>query len=267
MTALPNPEATPAPDQAWRARVAHAFSRAAPHYRERARAQQAMGRHLLERLPPRASAVLDLGCGPGEMTAELARRFGAECRLTGLDLAPGMLDEARRRHGTAIRWLCADAAELPLADHGLDLVVSNLAIQWCPDLEAVLGEVHRVLRPGGRAVINTLGPGTLAEVDRAWSRPERPAALLPFRDAAEHRLAAYRSGFRGVTVTARTACFHYPDLAAVMASIKGVGAQVARSGARLSRADLARATRRYETLRTNAGLPVSYHLLTLELER
>ncbi|XKE44088.1 methyltransferase domain-containing protein [Halomonas organivorans] len=266
MTALPSHDDRPVPDRDWRARVAHAFSRAAPHYPERARAQQAMGQRLLDRLPAQASAVLDLGCGPGEMTAELARRFGPGGRVHGLDLAPGMLEEARRRHGHGIRWLCADAAELPLAEGELDLVVSNLALQWCPDLETVLAEIHRVLRPGGRALINTLGPGTLAEVGRAWERPGRPAALLAFRDAACHRLAAHRAGFREVSVASRTERFYYPDLAAVMASIKGVGAQVARPGARLSRADLARATRRYEALRTEAGLPVSYRLLTLTLE-
>ncbi|MCK2183490.1 methyltransferase domain-containing protein [Halomonas getboli] len=259
---------TDAQERDWRARVAHAFSRAAPHYRERARAQQAMAERLLERLPERAGAVLDLGCGPGDLAAELAKRFAAGqddgAAVQGLDLAPGMLDEARRRHGEAIGWLCADAADLPLPDGGLDLVVSNLAIQWCPDLDAVLAEVRRVLRPGGRALINTLAPGTLSEVGQAW---QRPAALLGFHDAARHRRAAHAAGFRGVEVTERIERFHYPDLAAVMASIKGVGAQVARDGARLSRADVARAARRFETLRTEDGLPVSYHLLTLDLER
>ena len=278
MMALPAP-ATDAPRRAapsstpqasteqagWRGRVARAFSRAAPHYAERASAQRAMAATLLERLPARAEAVLDLGCGPGETAAGLKERFGSTCRVTGLDLAPGMLDEALRRHGEGVRWLCGDAAALPLAEASQELVVSNLAIQWCPDLDAVLAEVKRVLRPGGRALINTLAPGTLAEVSHAWSQAERPAALLAFRDAGEHRRAAWAAGFRRVDCREHAARFHYPDLAAVMASIKGVGAQVARPGARLTRADLARAARRFEALRDDHGLPVTYRLLTLEL--
>lgn len=267
MNALPSHAVDEQNDQRsrdWRARVAHAFSRAAPHYHERARAQQAMAERLLERLPDRAGAVLDLGCGPGDLTAELATRFGADATIHGLDLAPGMLTEARRRHGEAINWLCADAADLPLPSGSLDLVVSNLAIQWCPDLDAVLADVRRVLRPGGRALINTLAPGTLSEVGQAW---QRPTALLDFRDAGHHRRAAHEAGFRRVEVTERIERFHYPDLSAMMASIKGVGAQVARDGARLSRTDVARAARRFEALRTSEGLPVSYHLLTLDLER
>ncbi|MFG6178993.1 malonyl-ACP O-methyltransferase [Halomonas sp. THAF12] len=271
MTALPSHAVDVHSDQRdrdWRARVAHAFSRAAPHYRERARAQQAMAEHLLQRLPDSADGVLDLGCGPGDLTAELAERFGAGnddgAAVHGLDLAPGMLTEARCRHGEAIDWLCADAADLPLPSGSLDLVVSNLAIQWCPDLDAVLADVRRVLRPGGRALINTLAPGTLAEIGQVW---QRPAALLDFRDAGHHRRAAHEAGFRRVEVTERIERFYYPDLSAVMASIKGVGAQVARDGARLSRTDVARAARRFEALRTEDGLPVSYHLLTLDLER
>ncbi|WP_432765425.1 methyltransferase domain-containing protein [Halomonas pelophila] len=273
MMALPAPPldtprraAPPSTEQAgWRGRVARAFSRAAPQYAERASAQRAMATTLLAGLPERAEAVLDLGCGPGETAAGLAERYGAACLVIGLDLAPGMLDEARRSHGDPVRWLCGDAAALPLADASQELVVSNLAIQWCPDLDAVLAEVRRVLRPGGRALINTLAPGTIAEVSHAWSHPERPAALLAFRDAGEHRRAARAAGFRRVDCRERAARFHYPDLAAVMASIKGVGAQVARPGARLTRADLARAARRFEALREPEGLPVTYRLLTLEL--
>ncbi|WP_445000963.1 methyltransferase domain-containing protein [Halomonas mongoliensis] len=248
----------------WRRRVAHAFSRAAGDYRRLATAQQRMGDTLWTRLPTRADAVLDLGCGPGHWSARLAEHYGRDARMLGLDLAPGMLKEARRAHGDKVRWLCADAAALPLPDAGLDLVFSNLAIQWCPSLEDTLTELARVLRPGGRALINTLGPGTLAEVGHAWSRPH---ALLPLQGRERHLAAARLAGFREVTVDARAMRYHYPDLAAVMASIKGVGAQTARPGARLSRAEVARARRRFEALREPEGLPVTYQLLTLELIR
>ncbi|WP_275289011.1 methyltransferase domain-containing protein [Halomonas elongata] len=251
----------------WRARVAHAFSRAAPHYSGRATAQHIMSEHLLAHLPDKAECLLDLGCGPGELTARLARHYPDHRRVEGLDLAPGMLDEARRRHTESIHWICGDAGMLPHADASFDLVVSNLAIQWCPDLDPVLAEIRRVLKPGGRALLNTLAPGTLREVGQAWSHPGRPAALLDFHDAARHRLAARQAGFRHVDLEQREERFHYPDLNAVMASIKGVGAQVARPGRRLTRTDLARARCRYETLREAPGLPVTYHLLTLMLER
>ncbi len=250
----------------WQRRVARAFSRAADGYVQRAGAQLAMGEALWNRLPDKTARILDLGCGPGHWSTRLAERYGAGCRVIGLDLASGMIEVASRQHGNDVCWLCADAAALPLHAHSQDLIFSNLAIQWCPDLEMVLKELRRVLRPGGRALITSLAPGTLAEVGHAWSRPGQPAALLDFRSRERHLVAARLAGFRQVDCRERVARFHYPGLAAVMASIKGIGAQTSRPGARLTRGDLARAVHRFEGLREPEGLPVSYRLLTLELE-
>lgn len=249
-------------DHDWRRRVARAFSRAASRYTELAGAQQAMGDSLWQRLPGHAASILDLGCGPGHWTARLSQRYGVTA--LGLDLAPGMLTHAYRRHGDRGRWLCADAAALPIADDRIELVFSNLAIQWCRDPAAVFAELYRVLAPSGRALINTLGPGTLAEIGHAWARPGRPARVERFVAAHTLRHAAQAVGFR-VHLESAAERFHYPDLAAVMASIKGVGAQVACDGARLTRRDIAQATQRYERLREPAGLPVTYQRLTLEL--
>lgn len=246
----------------WRQHVARAFTRAAGQYTRLAQAQLRMGEALWPLLPDRAEHVLDLGCGPGHWSRRLASRFGPDCRVLGLDLAPGMLAIARRETPAGIDWLCADATLLPLANRQLDLVFSNLAIQWCRDLDAVMAELYRVLRPGGRAVINTLGPGTLREVAHAWSSPD---ALLDFRSRERHLASARLAGFAHVRCSNAVERFFYPDLAGVMASIKGVGAQTPRPAVRLTSSDLACAKRRYESLREPAGLPVSYQRLTLVL--
>ncbi|KAA0014275.1 methyltransferase domain-containing protein [Billgrantia pellis] len=254
----------PCEASAWRRQVARAFSRSSERYTRLAKAQQRMGESLWSLLPTQASRVLDLGCGPGHWSRRLAARFDLDCRVFGLDLAPGMLEAARRETPANVDWLCADAAALPLADGQLDLVFSNLAIQWCPDLDAVMTELHRVLRPGGRAVINTLGPGTLSEIAQAWSSPQ---ALLDFRSRERHLTCARLAGFIHVHCHEVTERFFYPDLAAVMDSIKGIGAQTPRPATRLTRSDLARAQRCFEALREPAGLPVSYRRLTLILDK
>ncbi|MBA2778753.1 methyltransferase domain-containing protein [Billgrantia kenyensis] len=254
----------PAEPRQWRCRVAAAFSRAAGQYTRLARAQQLMGNALWPLLPEQAGRVLDLGCGPGHWSRRLSVRYGPDCRVLGLDLAPGMLQVARHRAPTGLDWLCGDAAQLPLAASQFDLVFSNLAIQWCPDLDAVMAELHRVLRPGGRAVINSLGPGTLGEVGQAWSSP---ATLLAFRTRESHLASAHLAGFIRVECCESRERFHYPDLTAVMASIKGVGAQTTHAVHRLTRRDMERAACRYESLREAAGLPVSYQRLTLVLDK
>src|SRR5699024_9111348 len=233
------------------------------------KAQQQMGESLWPLLPSRASNVLDLGCGPGHWSRRLAARFGSDCRVVGLDLAPGMLEVACRETSAHVDWLRADAAALPLADGQLDLVFSNLVIQWCPDLDGVMTEIHRVLRNGGRAVINTLGPGTLSEIAQAWSSPQ---ALLDFRSRDRYLACARLACFSDIHCHEATERFFYPDLAAVMDSVKGIGAQTPRPAARLARSDLARAhlvraQRCCAALRARARLTVSYHPLPITREK
>src|SRR4029077_4201652 len=85
--------------------------------------------------------------------------------------APGMLERARLQS----RWLRrfervrADAYALPFAGHAFELVFSSLMLQWCDDLDAVFGEIARVLKPGGLLLFSTFGPGTLAELRAAWA--------------------------------------------------------------------------------------------------
>ena len=262
------PDATPGD---WQRRVARAFSRAAPRYRELARAQMAMAETLWPHLPDHAERILDLGCGPGDLTRRVAERY-PDASVLGLDLSAAMLAQARQEasphpRATACAWVCADAQALPLADASLDLAISNLAIQWCPDLEQVLAELHRVLAPGGRAVLNTLLPGTLAEIGQVWRQPGKASGVLDFASLDDHRRAVLSRRWAATAFEQRAERFYYPDLDAVMASVKGVGAQVARPGARLSRQDIRQARARYEHLRRPEGLPVTYQRLTLILDR
>ncbi|EHA13765.1 methyltransferase domain-containing protein [Halomonas sp. HAL1] len=247
----------------WQARVAHAFSRAAPRYDALATAQRHIGEMLWGSLPPHAFNVLDMGCGTGVWTQRLAERYPC-AQITGLDLAPGMLEQARQRHGESIHWQPGDAAAQPFDKRSFDLVFSNLAVQWCRDIGAVMAELYRILTPGGLAYITTLLPGTLEEIAFAWQRPE---ALLQTPDRASVERAIDESGLTISRQAATVERFYYPDLKAVMASIKGVGAQIARPQTSLSRNDIAAAQARFEQLRQPDGLPVSYHCLTLQLEK
>lgn len=99
--------------------------------------------------------VVELGCGTAYFSAWLARR-GA--RVVAVDLTPAQLETARRcqeRFGVAFRLVEADAADVPLATDGFDLVVSEYgASVWC-EPERWLSEAARLLRPGGRLVFLT----------------------------------------------------------------------------------------------------------------
>ena len=107
--------------------------------------------------------TLDAGCGTGFLSLELASRGH---RVTGVDFAPEMLAEARRKaaeKGAAVRFEEADAEQLPFASGRFALVVSRHVLWTLPHPEAAIDEWIRVLRPGGRlAVIDgQFDPGVL----------------------------------------------------------------------------------------------------------
>lgn len=120
-------------DQAWRARAA-----------ERARLEPGM-------------TALDLCCGTGDLTLELAGRVGPQGAVTGADFSRPMLELAREKaegHGVPqARFEWADALDLPFEDEAFDAVTIAFGIRNVPDVPAALREMRRALRPGGRVLI------------------------------------------------------------------------------------------------------------------
>lgn len=101
--------------------------------------------------------VLDVGCGPGHLPLEIARQAPG-LSVTGIDIVPGMIDQARRRaeiEGLTerVRFEVADVGALPFPDEQFDLVVSTMSLHHWRDPVRGLGEIRRVLKPGGRAYI------------------------------------------------------------------------------------------------------------------
>jgi arsenite methyltransferase len=110
-------------------------------------------------IPP-GGIALDVGCGPGTVTASLARASGTDGLALGIDLSQAMLARAVRADaGGQIAFLRADAQRLPLRDKSVDAVVSIAVLQLVPDPAAALAEMARVLRAGGRlaAMVPTTG--------------------------------------------------------------------------------------------------------------
>jgi arsenite methyltransferase len=110
---------------------------------------------------PEGGIALDVGSGPGSVTASLARAAGPEGLALGVDISEPMLTRAvRAEAGPQVGFLRADAQRLPLRDQSVDAVVSIAVLQLIPDPKAALSEMARVLRPGGRlaVMIPTAGP-------------------------------------------------------------------------------------------------------------
>lgn len=207
------------------------FARAARSYAAAATLQRTIAARLAESLDyaKRAPArILDLGSGPGIDSAMLRRRY-PKAQVIALDAATPMLVEARRQmglFGLTARFdrVAGDARALPLADASVDLVWSNLCLQWCPDLDAVFDEIRRVLAPEGLFLFSTFGPRTLEELRAAWAAVDRAPRVGSFPDMPEVGDALTRAGFRDPVLDIDTVIERHGHPREVLANLKAIGA-------------------------------------------
>lgn len=130
--------------------------------------------------PEPEQSWLDLACGTGAV-AERAAAAGAS--VTGVDLAPALIETAKERAGQLgldIEYIVGDCEQLQLPDGSFEVVSSTCGVMFAPDHEAVAGELARVTAPGGRIVLANWTPvsGGLSELFKimaSTSRPLRPA--------------------------------------------------------------------------------------------
>jgi SAM-dependent methyltransferase len=153
---------------------------------------------VLEWLAPEpGERILDLGCGDGQLTARIAA-LGAE--VIGIDASAEMVAAARARGADAVE---GNAEALPFADCTFEAVFSNAVLHWVRDQDAMLREVRRVLRPGGRFVAEFGGQGNIAAIRVAlmavlerhgFAGREESVNYYPTPGAYSKRMA--RHGFR-----------------------------------------------------------------------
>ena len=151
--------------------------------------------------------VLDVGSGPGLLAAEMAQEIGPGGQVTGIDISDSMLTLGQRRcadlgRAGRVSFVKADATALPFADASFDAAVSTQVYEYVADLSTALAELHRVLRPGGRALIldtdwdsivwHATDPARMGRVLATWTQrfadPHLPRTLASQLRAAGFRL-------------------------------------------------------------------------------
>ena len=264
--------------------VRRAFSRSAASYDAAAQLQHAVEARLLESLdylddpalqrePPQR--VLDLGCGTGRASIAMQKRW-PKAQIVSLDLALPMLRQARGTSARSMGWLsnpfarkpaqvCADARALPLAEASVDVLFSNLCVQWVEDLDALFAGFRRVLKPNGLLLVSTFGPETLWELRDAFAHADAAPHVSPFADIAGFGDALVRAGFRQPVLDREEETTHYPDLPALMRELRAIGATNALASRRhtlTGRSRFATAASAYETHRDAQGLPATWETIT-----
>src|SRR5688572_12947499 len=130
--------------------------------------------------------VLDVGAGTGATLVPAARQVGDTGRVVGVDLAPGMVARLARTISVAgitnAEALVADAEELPFPDESFDAVLCAFTLFFFADTNRALGELRRVLLPGGALAISTFTREGSVSMDRIWQRLSPHSAVPPPAD-------------------------------------------------------------------------------------
>lgn len=214
--------------------VRRSFDAACATYDDAAAVQAEIRARLLERLDivrMRPGVVLDLGAGTGNASRELKKRYPA-AEVIALDVSTGMLRQAARQQRLFRRFhrICADAQQLPLRDASVDLVFSNLMIEWCADPDSAFREIRRVLRPEGLFNFTTLGPDTLKELRDAWRRIDAHVHVHRFIDMHDLGDALMRARFAEPVMDVERLTVTYGSVRALMHELKATGSQNVAQG-------------------------------------
>lgn len=249
--------------------VRRRFGRAATSYENHDALQREVGDALLERLgfyletPLR---VVDVGAGTGRGSALLKQKY-PKAEVIALDLALPMLRAAKRHSSWRKPFLrvCAEATRLPLADHSVDVLYSNLCFQWIDDLPALFGECMRVLKPGGFMAFSSFGPDTLMELRAAWAEADQQPHVGRFLDMHDVGDAMLNAGLRDPVLDVFRYTLTYSEPRKLLEELQGLGAtnaDRARARGLTGKGRYRRMLAAYEAMRTDGRIPASWEVVS-----
>lgn len=198
------------------------FNKTAMSYTEAAIVPREIGARLLARLSFIQCApetIVELGSGCGTLLSGLQQQY-PNSSLIGIDIAWARNQLAKKANHSVIT---ADFQQLPLADHSVDLLISNLAFHHCLDLVPVFAEIHRVLKPDGILLFATFGPDTLQQLRKAFASADKMKHVLPFYDLHDIGDLLLHQGFKDPVTDAERLTVEYTKLENLFADLQAMG--------------------------------------------
>jgi SAM-dependent methyltransferase len=190
-----------------------------------------LGLRAIEALSPQiGEAVLDVGCGAGQSVLQLADRVGLRGRVTGVDIAPPLLEVARRRAvgRSQVDFIECDALRLALPERSIDCVFSRFGVMAFRDPVAAFSNFRRMMRPRGRLAFVCWRSLDENELDllplqaaglEGWLDP----TPFSFADSGYIRTTLQTAGFRQITIQAHDEMVSSGDLDAMIVVLLSVG--------------------------------------------
>ena len=207
--------------------ISKVFTKQAAKYEQVAKVQYEIGQRLLERLQYLKIApkyILDLGCGPGVFSKQLASLY-PKAHIVGLDIAPAMLQQAKSKQSFRRKWslVGADMRHLPFASGLFDLVFSNQVLHWAYPLGTTFRELNRVMNINACFMFTTLGPDTFNEIKHAWAGVNAYEHTNEFLDMHDVGDALMHEHFLDPVVDMEQLTIHYSGLSELLHSLKNQG--------------------------------------------
>lgn len=253
-----------------------AFERAASSYDQAAVLQREISNRMLSRLEYikyQPDVILDAGSGTGYGSQQLAKRYPAS-QLIAMDIARAMLLHARPNTAWWQRllpllqqhayYVCADIEQIPIKNESVGMIWSNLALQWCNDLEHTFAEMHRILRTDGLVMFSTFGPDTLKELRQSFAQVDAFSHVNRFIDMHDIGDLLVHNGFSTPVMDMEYITLTYPDVTSVMRDLKAIGAHNVTQGRNqgmMGKNKWQKAIAEYEKLRRDGKLPATYEVV------
>ncbi|MDP1665524.1 MAG: malonyl-ACP O-methyltransferase BioC [Methylobacter sp.] len=248
-----------------KAKIRQSFAAASVTYDGVAELQRTVGKALLDTIDTESLAgpLLDLGCGTGFLSAKL---LAFAQPVIALDIALPMLQVTRTKLAdmSNVSYLCADAEQLPLAGQIADGVFSNLALQWCINLDGVFTDIKRVLKPGGRLVFSTFGPQTLQELKTAWAEVDDYNHVNDFYSEQQLTRFLQLAGYTEIKIETKLYMSSYGSVLALMKELKHIGAHNMIAGRNkniTTKTQMQRMIAAYERCRSDDRIPATYEAI------
>jgi malonyl-CoA O-methyltransferase len=247
--------------------IKRSFAAASMTYDSVAGLQRAVGKELLRSIDAAklTGTLLDLGCGTGFLTSELLAHSNHETMIA-LDIALSMVQTTQSKLADKLNiiYLCADAEQLPLAGQSIDSVFSNLALQWCRNLEAVFSGLKRALKPEGQLVFSTFGPQTLHELKSAWAEVDSYNHVNAFYSEEQLKHFLQQAGFKNSQIKSKLYTSRYDSVWMLMQALKHLGAHHVIAGRNkkiTTRTAMQQMIAAYEKYRISGQIPATFEVI------
>ena len=210
----------------YKQQIRRAFNAATPTYDSAADWQKSVGDVLLDyidSIPPVDKTILDLGAGTSYLAHHLQHRY-PDNTFIALDIAESMLLFSKQ-HLSGSWFICADAETLPFQAQSIDIIMSNMMLQWCVSLTTTLQQQYNALRPGGLLFFSVLGPQSLRTFKKAWEGIDPYSHINDFPHADAIQQACRAAGFSLLRFEQHEITKHYKNVYALMHHLKATGAK------------------------------------------